>query len=188
MRVCGMDEAGRGPWAGPVIAAAVVLDPLRPIIGLADSKTLSPARRAELAQVIRAHTDWGLGGASPAEIDQLNILQATFLAMARALQALAYPVDLALVDGNRAPALPCAVRTMIGGDATEPAIAAASILAKTARDALMIAADQEFPGYGFARHKGYGVAAHAEALTRLGPCALHRVSFKPVRRALGLKD
>jgi ribonuclease HII len=180
MIVCGVDEAGRGPWAGPVVAAAVILPPGGAPAGAGDSKALVPAERARLEPLIKASCFWGLGEASVEEIDTLNILRATHLAMQRAVAALRETPDLALVDGNRAPALPCGVRTIIGGDASEPAIACASILAKEHRDRLMIAACAAFPGYGFARHKGYGVAAHAAALSALGPCPLHRMSFKPV--------
>ena len=185
--VCGIDEAGRGPWAGPVCAAAVILDPVRPIVGLADSKTLSARRREILAQEIRAGAIChALGWASAEEIDALNIRKATHLAMQRAVSALLFAPSLALVDGNDAPGgLVCDVRTIVGGDGIEPAISAASILAKTARDAVMLELDRTFPGYGFAAHKGYGTRAHAEALQRLGPCPAHRHSFAPVRAVLG---
>lgn len=183
--VCGVDEAGRGPLAGPVFAAAVVLDPARPIAGLRDSKRLTAARRVQLAQLIRERAGgWAIAQASVEEIDRLNILRATLLAMQRAVLALPRAPALALVDGNRAPSLACAVRTVIGGDASEPAISAASILAKTARDALMAQLHLLHPAYGFDRHKGYGSAAHLEALRRHGPCAAHRRSFAPVRASL----
>lgn len=184
--ICGVDEAGRGPWAGPVCAGAVVLDPARPIAGLADSKTLSSVRRKAFAKLIEENVlAFGLGWASPAEIDQLNIRQATHLAMTRAVSALGVSPGQALIDGNDAPhGLPCPARTIVRGDSSEPCISAASILAKTARDALMMEADAQFPGYGFASHKGYGTRAHAEALAALGPCPLHRMSFAPVARAL----
>ncbi|MEM8617630.1 MAG: ribonuclease HII [Pseudomonadota bacterium] len=185
-RIAGVDEAGRGPWAGPVVAGAVILDPARPIMGLTDSKRLSPQKRATLADEIKAKAlSWAVGEASVNEIDQLNIREATFLAMVRALEGLSITPDLALIDGNASPAAWAnRSRTIIKGDLTEPAISAASILAKTARDAQIVAADSAHPGYGFAQHKGYGTKAHAEALTRLGPCPLHRRSFAPVRKAL----
>ncbi|MCP5151230.1 MAG: ribonuclease HII [Chromatiales bacterium] len=185
-RVAGVDEAGRGPLAGPVVAAAVVLDPSRPIAGVADSKTLSAATREALAERIRAEAlAFGLGAASVAEIDRLNILHATMLAMRRAVGALATPPELVLVDGNRCPALECPSRAVVGGDRTVAAIAAASILAKVTRDAEMVALDARHPGYGFATHKGYPTAAHRAALAALGPCPEHRRSFGPVRAVLG---
>ena len=183
--VAGVDEAGRGPLAGPVYAAAVILDPARLVMGLADSKTLSAARRDALALEIRAHAlCWALGMATVEEIDRLNILQASLLAMTRAVAALSMAPSLALVDGNRAPSLECTVRTIVGGDASEPAISAASILAKVARDAVMCSLDTLYPGYGFARHKGYPTAAHVSALEQLGVSPVHRRSFGPVRRLL----
>ncbi len=183
--ICGIDEAGRGPWAGPVCAAAVVLNTDRPIAGLDDSKKLTEKRRQLLAPLIREHAlAWAVGWASPTEIDTLNIRRANHLAMLRAFQGLGVRPGLALVDGNDGPNLDCEVQTLVGGDGLEPAISAASILAKTARDAEMQRLDQVYPGYGFAKHKGYGVKAHAEALARLGPCNIHRRSFKPVRLAL----
>lgn len=187
--VCGVDEAGRGPWAGPVCAAAVILDPACPIDGLDDSKKLTEKRRKALADAIREGAlSWAIGWASPEEIDTLNIRRANHLAMRRAVEGLSTPPALALVDGNDAPPLACEVQTLVGGDGLEPAISAASILAKTARDAEMARLDDIHPGYGFAKHKGYGVKAHAEALNRLGPCAIHRRSFKPVRAALVRAD
>lgn len=182
---CGIDEAGRGPWAGPVCAGAVILDPKSVPAGLTDSKKLSPARRDSLALEIRATAlAFGLGWASAKEIDALNIRQATHLAMRRAVAAMTVVPDFALVDGNDLPSgLPCPGKTIIKGDLTEPAISAASILAKTARDALMEEMESRHPGYGFASHKGYGTAAHKSALTELGPCAIHRMSFAPVRAA-----
>ena len=183
--VAGCDEVGRGTWAGPVVAAAVVLDAAHPLAGLADSKTLSPRRRAELDVRIRAEASaWAIGEASVEEIDSLNILQATLLAMQRAVAALAVVPQLVLVDGNRAPALPMPARSVIGGDAIEPAISAASIVAKVYRDALMRNLAARHPGYGFERHFGYGTSAHSRALAELGPCAVHRRSFAPVRRLL----
>ncbi len=184
--ICGVDEAGRGPWAGPVTAAAVILDPARPIAGLTDSKKLSGAARDRLAPLIRAHaTGWAIGEASPEEIDRLNIREATFLAMRRAIGALTPAPDLILIDGNALPpGLPASARAIVRGDLTEPAISAASILAKTHRDAQMAAFCRLYPSYGFSRHKGYGTAAHADALARLGPSPIHRLSFAPVARAL----
>ena len=189
MIVAGVDEAGRGPLAGPVVAAAVVLSVSYPIDGLADSKTLSALRREALAVQIRAHaTAWALGMASVEEIDRLNILQATLLAMQRAVQGLAMTPDLVLVDGNRAPRLSCPVRTVVRGDALIKSISAASILAKVARDAILQNLDGEYPGYGFAIHKGYPTAAHQRALEALGPSPVHRRSFGPVRRLLENKN
>ena len=182
---CGVDEAGRGPLAGPVVAAAVILPPNTPLSGLNDSKKLSPRRRERLAAEIRATAlAWAVAEASAAEIDEWNILRSTLRAMARAVAALPLTPDEVLVDGNQAPALEVPVRTIIGGDALEPAIMAASILAKTHRDARLVALEARHPGYGFARHKGYGTAAHLAALARLGPCPEHRRSFAPVRAAI----
>lgn len=186
--LAGLDEAGRGPLAGPVIAAVVVLGARQAIAGVRDSKQLSPGRREALAPVIRRDAvAWALGRAEAAEIDRLNILQASLLAMARALAALAVTPDRLHVDGNRLPPLGDyrgEAVAMVGGDRQCPAVAAASILAKVARDAEMRALDAHYPGYGFARHKGYPTAAHLAALTRLGPCAIHRRSFAPVRARL----
>ena len=183
--VAGVDEAGRGPLAGPVVAAAVILDARRPIAGLADSKTLSATRREALAGQIRSQAlAWALGQASVEEIDQLNILQATLLAMQRAVHGLSIVPALVLVDGNQAPRLSCAVRTVVRGDATVASISAASILAKVARDAMLQDLDRQYPGYGLARHKGYPTAAHLRALEFLGPTVVHRHSFGPVRRLL----
>ena len=180
--VCGVDEAGRGPWAGPVYAAAVVLDPARPIAGLDDSKRLPHPRRTVLEIEIKTRAlAWGLGFASVEEVINLNILQATGLAMRRALAALDPAPALALVDGNYAFDLPCPVRTIVKGDTISASIAAASILAKTARDRLMVEMDVRHPGYGFAAHKGYGTAVHARALSALGPCAIHRLGWGPMR-------
>jgi ribonuclease HII len=183
--VCGVDEAGRGPLAGPVVAAAVVLAPSRPIAGLRDSKQLSPAQREGLAARIRAGAlAFGIGRAEAEEIDRLNILRATLLAMRRAVESLPVRPIRALVDGNRCPELPCACEAIVRGDASVPAISAASILAKVARDAEMAALDAAWPGYGFALHKGYPTRLHLEALARLGPSPVHRHSFGPVRRLL----
>lgn len=183
---CGVDEAGRGPWAGPVTAAAVILDPARPVSGLTDSKKLSEAARDRLAPLIRERAlAWAVAEASPEEIDRINIREATFLAMTRAVLALARAPSEILIDGNALPkALPAPARAIIKGDLTEPAISASSILAKTHRDAQMKAFCAQHPGYGFSQHKGYGTAAHAGALARLGPSPIHRVSFAPVRAAL----
>lgn len=182
---CGVDEAGRGPLAGPVVAAAVILPPGASLSGLNDSKKLSPRRRERLAAEIRTTAlAWAVAEASAAEIDEWNILRATLRAMARAVAGLPVTPDEVRVDGNQAPALAVPVRTIIGGDALEPAIMAASILAKTHRDARLVALDARYPEYGFARHKGYGTAAHLAALARLGPCPEHRRSFAPVRAAL----
>lgn len=183
--IAGVDEAGRGPLAGPVVAAAVVLDSRSEIEGLADSKTLTPETRERLAKVIKQRAiGWALGRAGVADIDRLNILQATLLAMSRAVLGLPVTAQLALIDGNRAPRLPCPVQTIVGGDARVAAIAAASILAKVARDAEMCAFDPYFPVYGFAQHKGYATPAHLEALQRHGVTPIHRRSFAPVRQRL----
>ena len=184
--ICGVDEAGRGPLAGSVIAAAVILDPSRPISGLADSKKLSAKVRERLAVEIRAQSlAWTIGEATAAEIDQINILQATFLAMRRAVEGLSVAPGHALIDGNRIPAgLPCSAEAIIKGDAKEPAISAASILAKTFRDAQLIELDQIYPQYGFARHMGYPTAAHLDALRLHGPSPAHRRSFGPVAQTL----
>lgn len=188
--VAGVDEAGRGPLAGPVVVAAVILDPARPISGLADSKVLTPARREELAAEIRAHAlAWSVVEVGVAEIDALNILQASLVGMSRALRALAPQASLALIDGNKLPRdLPCAGKAIVDGDATEPAIGAASILAKVARDARMRELDALHPGYGFSVHKGYPTATHRAALERLGPCPEHRRSFAPVKQQLLFTD
>jgi len=181
----GVDEVGRGPLAGPVVAAAVILDPGRPIVGLADSKKLSARRREALAAEIRAHAlAWALGRAEVEEIDRLNILQASLLAMRRAVEALAPPARLALVDGNRCPRLPCPAQVVVGGDAKVACISAASIIAKVARDSELVELDRLYPGYGLARHKGYPTKAHVEALRVLGVSPIHRRSFGPVRALL----
>jgi ribonuclease HII len=184
--VCGVDEAGRGPLAGPVAVAAVILDPRRPIEGLGDSKALSEARRDLLAPLIRERAlAWHLEFVSAEEIDRLNILHATMAGMARAVHALRPQAGHALVDGNRVPpGLPCPAEALVKGDAREPAIMAASILAKVGRDERMVAMEAVHPGYGFAVHKGYPTPMHLEALRRLGPCSEHRRSFAPVRACL----
>jgi ribonuclease HII len=181
--IAGVDEAGRGPLAGPVFAAAVILDPARPIPGLDDSKRLSQKRREALESAIQERSlAWSVAWASAAEIDAINILQASLLAMTRAVAALDPQPARVLVDGNRAPDFGCPAEAIIGGDGLIPAIGAASILAKVARDRLMCGLDGTYPGYGFAIHKGYPTAAHQAALLRLGPCPEHRRSFAPVRR------
>lgn len=182
--VCGVDEAGRGPLAGPVVAAAVILDPTRPVTGLRDSKQLSAARREALAAAIRESAlGWAVARATVEEIDLLNILQATLLAMRRAVDALPLSPTLARIDGNRAPHLSCAIELIVGGDALDPCISAASILAKTERDADMLRLHQCHPQYGFDRHKGYPTAEHLSLLRQHGPCGEHRRSFAPVRLA-----
>jgi len=185
--IAGVDEAGRGPLAGPVVTAAVILDPLRPVDGVADSKCLTARRREQLAEVIREDAlAWALGRAEAAEIDTLNILQATLLAMRRAVAALARSPSLVLVDGNRCPEFGCPAVALVGGDRRVAAISAASILAKVARDREMEMLDTRFPGYGLARHKGYPTAAHRAALIRLGPSPVHRRSFAPVRDCIAM--
>ena len=189
--ICGVDEAGRGPLAGAVVAGAVVLDPENPIAGLKDSKKLSAARREFLFEQIQMKAKaWGIGEASPAEIDEINILQATMLAMRRAIEDLttrlgAWP-DKALIDGNRCPELPIPVEAIVKGDTKEPAISAASILAKVTRDRQMMALHEQHPQYGFARHMGYPTEAHFAALKEFGACSEHRRSFSPVRNVLEL--
>ena len=184
--IAGVDEAGRGPLAGPVVVAAVILDPLRPIAGLADSKVLGAARREQLALEIRSRVlAFSICVVEAEEIDRLNILGATLAAMSRAVAALAIRPALALIDGNRVPRdLPCRGQAIVRGDASEAAISAASILAKTERDRIMCALDLIHPGYGFHKHKGYPTAEHFESLRRLGPCPQHRRSFAPVRACL----
>nr|WP_186293412.1 ribonuclease HII [Chitinimonas sp. BJB300] len=185
--VCGVDEAGRGPLAGAVFAAAVILGEDHGITGLADSKILTAARREHLFVEIQAKAlAWSIATASVEEIDQLNILHATMLAMQRAVAGLATPATEALIDGNRVPkGLPCPGRAIVKGDALEPCISAASILAKVARDAELARLHLEFPMYGFAIHKGYPTQAHLAALQAHGPCGQHRRSFAPVRAAMG---
>ena len=182
--VAGVDEVGRGPLAGPVVTAAVILDPARPIAGLRDSKTLAPARREALALLVRERAlAWALGRAEVEEIDRWNILQATLLAMERAVRALAVAPEKVLVDGNRCPRVPYPVEAIVGGDGLVEAISAASIVAKVARDSEMVELDARYPGYGLAGHKGYPTREHLEALGRLGPAPVHRRAFGPVARA-----
>jgi len=185
-RVCGVDEAGRGPIAGPVYAAAVILDPKRPIEGLADSKVLAPARREKLAQEIRARASaWSVASASVEEIDNMNILQATLLAMTRAIEGLALPAEEAWIDGDHCPRLSISrVRAIVGGDRLHPVISAASILAKTERDAEMRRLHLSYPQYGLDRHKGYPTREHLALLRRFGVCEIYRRSFSPVRQLL----
>ncbi|WP_050762586.1 ribonuclease HII [Brevundimonas subvibrioides] len=184
-RVCGVDEAGRGPWAGPVSAAAVILNADDLPVGIDDSKALTAARREALEIEIKARAvAWGVGFASVEEIDALNILHATGLAMCRAIEALSVSPVAALVDGNYRFRLPCDVETVVGGDGLSLSIAAASILAKTARDRLMIEMDDLYPGYGFAGHKGYNAPVHSQALQTMGPCPIHRRTWAPIRALL----
>lgn len=183
--LAGVDEAGRGPLVGDVVAAAVILDPARPIAGLADSKTLSERRREQLALVVRERAvAFAIGRASAKEIDGINILQASLLAMHRAVEGLGQVPEWVLVDGNRLPRWPYRADAVVKGDARVPAISAASILAKVVRDADMRELDQEYPQYGFARHKGYPTRDHLDALRRYGATPLHRKSFGPVRAVL----
>lgn len=184
LRVCGVDEVGRGPWAGPVIAAAVILDRNWDATGVDDSKRLAPGTRARLRSEIEEHAEIGIGQASVHEIDRLNVLNATMLAMQRAVAALVGVPGCALVDGNRPPDLPCRTETVVRGDARSLSIAAASIVAKVERDRLMAVLAEEFPGYGWERNAGYGTAEHAAALERLGVTPHHRKSFAPVARRL----
>ena len=176
--ICGVDEAGRGPLAGPVCAAAVILPRGLVILGLNDSKKLTDKRRRELFDIIVAEAEaYGIAFASEQEIDEINILQATFLAMERAVSQLSVKPDLALVDGNRAPKLPIPVKTVVKGDSLSANIAAASILAKVTRDRLLEELDETYPAYGFSVHKGYGTKRHYEALRENGPCPVHRMTF-----------
>ncbi|WP_406666664.1 ribonuclease HII [Gallaecimonas sp. GXIMD1310] len=187
MLIAGVDEVGRGPLVGDVVTAAVILDPAQPIAGLTDSKKLTAKRREALAIVIREQAlAWCVARATPAEIDELNIFHATMLAMQRAVAGLPAVPAQVLIDGNKVPELPMPARAIVKGDALEPAIGAASILAKVARDSEMVALHQQYPQYGFDRHKGYPTAEHLARLAELGPIDAHRRSFKPVRRALGL--
>ena len=187
--ICGVDEAGRGPLVGSVVAGAVVLDPHNPIEGLKDSKKLTPAKREFLyEQIMEKAKAWGVGEASPVEIDEINILQATMLAMRRAIEDLTTRLggwpDKVLIDGNRCPELPISAEAIIKGDAKEPAISAASILAKVTRDRQMQLLHERHPEYGFAQHMGYPTQAHFAALQKFGACSEHRKSFAPVRKVL----
>ncbi|MFJ5330628.1 ribonuclease HII [Pectobacterium versatile] len=185
--IAGVDEVGRGPLVGAVVTAAVILDPTRPIVGLADSKQLSEKRRLSLYDEIKEKAlAWSLGRAEPEEIDQLNILHATMLAMQRAVAGLAIVPDFVLIDGNRCPALPMSAQAVVKGDSRVAEISAASIMAKVTRDHEMVELDQRFPAYGFAQHKGYPTAFHLEKLAALGATEFHRRSFAPVKRVLGL--
>lgn len=186
---CGIDEVGRGPLAGPVIAAAVVLDVRKPVPGITDSKLLTPNRRVELADSIRGNSlAWSLGRCEPEEIDELNILRASLLAMERAVEQIGIRLDVALVDGNVAPRLDCPTVTVIGGDRKVASIGAASILAKVARDEEMTNAGALFPKYGFQNNKGYPTPEHLEALKLFGPCAIHRKTFRPVAASIQDRD
>jgi ribonuclease HII len=183
--VAGVDEAGRGPLAGPVVAAAVILDPQRPIDGLDDSKKLNEKQRETLfPQICENALAWSVIEITPAEIDRINILQATLLGMKRAIESLTPCPMLALVDGNRAPDVNCRVKTIVQGDRLEPAISAASILAKVTRDRFMLEMHGQYPQYGFDRHKGYPTAEHMRLLEKWGPCEIHRRSFAPVHNAM----
>jgi ribonuclease HII len=183
--IAGIDEVGRGPLVGAVVAAAVILDPAHPIEGLADSKKLSEKRREALALAIKANAlSWGIGRAEAEEIDNINILQATFLAMERAVASLSIKPDHLQIDGNHCPDLPYSMEAIIKGDSKIAAISAASIIAKVARDAEMVALDKRYPEYGFAAHKGYPTKKHREALLKYGAISEHRTSFKPVRQVL----
>lgn len=182
--VVGVDEAGRGPLAGAVVAGAVILNPEKPITGLTDSKLLSEKERERLFALIQENAlDWALGRAEVAEIDKINILQATFLAMQRAVAGLKLTPGLILIDGNASPKFAYEVKTIIKGDLSEPAISAASIIAKVTRDREMHLLDQQFPEYGFAKHKGYATKEHFAALAKYGPCPIHRRSYAPVANA-----
>lgn len=189
MWVAGIDEAGRGPWAGPVFAAAIILNPQFKIKGLTDSKRLSEKKREYLFEIIQEKAyAWAIGRAEVDEIDAVNILQATFLAMQRAVAGLKIMPDLALVDGNSCPVLPCKTQAIIQGDLTEPVISAASILAKVSRDREMLMLDKMYPQYGFAKHKGYGTKEHLSALQKYGPSIIHRFSYEPVARCVKLEE
>ncbi|WP_414451672.1 ribonuclease HII [Burkholderia sp. 22PA0099] len=185
--VCGVDEAGRGPLAGPVVAAAVILDPARPIVGLDDSKALSAKKREALyAEIVARSLAWCVASASVEEIDTINILHATMLAMRRAVEGLSVVPTLAKIDGNRCPPLTIRSEAIIGGDALVPSISAASIIAKVTRDRLLVDLHASFPLYGFDVHSGYGTPKHLSALREHGPCEHHRRSFAPVRAALDI--
>ena len=184
-RVAGVDEAGRGPLAGAVVAAAVILDVNNPIEGLADSKVLSEKKRAALAEEIKHKAlAWGIGRSEAAEIDEINILQATMVAMQRAVEALCVKPEMVYVDGNRSPGFACASEAIVKGDQKVAEISAASILAKVTRDNEMFELHEQYPEYGFAKHKGYPSKAHIQTLIEHGPCPVHRRSFGPVRRVL----
>lgn len=183
--IAGVDEAGRGPLAGPVVAAAVILNPDHPIPGLRDSKKLSPAQREHLAELIKERAlAWCVADASVEEIDELNILQATMLAMKRCVEGLTVKPNLVLVDGNRIPRLSCRVNAIVKGDDKIAAISAASILAKTTRDKWLVELDSRYPGYGLAKHKGYSVPEHIRAIKELGILPIHRKSFEPIASML----
>lgn len=185
--VAGVDEVGRGPLAGPVVAAAVILDPNKPIEGLADSKKLTEKRRQALSEeIMEKALAWSICRAEVEEIDKFNILQASLLAMKRSVESLSHQPELALIDGNHCPQLDCAMEAIIKGDSKEPAISAASILAKVARDNEMVEMDEKYPGYGFAKHKGYPTKQHREAIMALGITEIHRKSYAPVQRQLSL--
>ncbi|PHS73572.1 MAG: ribonuclease HII [Porticoccus sp.] len=187
--LAGVDEVGRGPLAGDVVTAAVILDPRKPVTGLADSKKLSASRRNQLAEEIREKAlSWHIARASVDEIDQYNILRATLMAMVRAVDGLTLKPEYVAVDGNRLPDWGYAAEAVVRGDDKVPAISAASILAKVCRDAEMCLAEQAFPGYGFASHKGYGTRAHREAIALLGPCLIHRKTFEPVKSFLSARQ
>jgi len=184
-RVAGVDEAGRGPLAGPVVAGAVILDPHNPIEGLQDSKCLTAARREVLyVEIQEKALAWAVASADVGEIDRINILQATMLAMQRAVQALQPAAEHALIDGNRCPVLACPAQAIVKGDSRVAAISAASIMAKVTRDREMLSLDLQYPGYGLAQHKGYPSKAHIEALEKLGVTPIHRCSYAPVRRVM----
>lgn len=183
--IAGVDEVGRGPLAGPVVAAAVILDPAKPIEGLADSKKLTEKRREALVVEIKEKAlAWSVARAEVEEIDRINILQASLLAMKRAVESLQHTPELALIDGNHCPELDCRMEAIIKGDSKEPAISAASILAKVARDTEMAEMEQVYPGYGFAKHKGYPTKQHREAILKLGITPIHRRSYAPVQKML----
>jgi ribonuclease HII len=186
--VAGVDEVGRGPLAGPVIAAAVILDPEKPIEGLTDSKKISEKKRELLSDEIKAKAvSWCIARCEPEEIDELNILQASLLAMQRAVEGLSVKAQHCLVDGNRLPKLDCSAEAIVKGDLTEPAISAASIIAKVSRDGEMVAMEDRYPGYGFAKHKGYPTKEHQQAIQEKGVTAIHRKSFSPVKKQLALE-
>lgn len=183
--VAGVDEAGRGPLAGPVFAAAVILDPRKPILGLADSKKLTEKKREQLfLQIRRDALAWSVARSSVDEIDNINILRATLLGMQRAIALLKIKPMKVLVDGNQSPELPYETEAIVCGDDIEPAISAASIVAKVLRDKMMHVLDKKYPAYGFAKHKGYGTTEHFHALSMLGPCKIHRKSFAPIAKLI----